>query len=52
MYLTGNSHPIVTRGFCVARAPPQHTLPAFLNKKDDKKSSKKSEFFTWADFQP
>ena len=32
--LTGNSHPIVTRGFRVSRAPPHHTLrgrfPAFL----------------------
>ena len=29
--LTGNSHPTVTRGSRVSRAPPNHTLPAFLN---------------------
>ena len=26
-----SSHPIVTRGSRVSRAPPPHTLPAFLN---------------------
>ena len=26
-----SSHPFVTRGFRVFRAPPHHTLPAFLN---------------------
>ena len=30
MSLTGNSHPIVTRCSRVSRAPPNHTLPAFL----------------------
>ena len=25
------SHPTVTRGSCVSRTPPHHTLPAFLN---------------------
>ena len=29
--LTGNSHPIVTRGSHASRAPPRLTLPAFLN---------------------
>ena len=31
MPLAGNSHPIVTPGSHVSRAPPQHALPAFLN---------------------
>ena len=31
MSLTGNIQPIVTRGSRVSRAPPHHTLPAFLN---------------------
>ena len=31
MFLTGNSHPIETRGSRVSRAPPHHTYPAFLN---------------------
>ena len=31
MSLIGNSHPHVTRGYHVSRAPPHHTLPAFLN---------------------
>ena len=31
MSLAGNSHPIVTRGSRVSRAPPHHTLSAFLN---------------------
>ena len=31
MFLTGNSHPIVTRGSRVSRAPPHHTLPTFKN---------------------
>ena len=31
MSLRGNSHPILTRGSRVSRAPPHHTLPAFLN---------------------
>ena len=31
MSLTRNSHPNVTRGSRVSRAPPHHTLPAFLN---------------------
>ena len=31
MYFTGNNHPIVTRGSRFSRAPPHHTLPAFLN---------------------
>ena len=26
-----SNHPIVTRGFRVSRAPPHHTLPAFVN---------------------
>ena len=26
-----NSHSIVKRGFHVSRAPPHHTLPAFLD---------------------
>ena len=34
MSLTGNSHPIVTRGSRISRAPPHHTLPAFLNLHD------------------
>ena len=31
MSLTGNIHPIVTRGSRVSRAPPHHSIPAFLN---------------------
>ena len=31
MSLTGNNHPIVTRGSRVSRAPPHHILLAFLN---------------------
>ena len=31
MSLAGKIHPIVTRGSRVSRAPPHHTLPAFLN---------------------
>ena len=31
MFLTGNSHPIVTRGSHVSRVPPHHTLPAVIN---------------------
>ena len=31
MSLTGNRHPFVTLGSRVSRAPPRHTLPAFLN---------------------
>ena len=31
MSLTGNSHPILTRGCRVSRAPPHQTLPASIN---------------------
>ena len=31
MSLTGNCHPIVTRGARVSRAPPHLIFPAFLN---------------------
>ena len=31
MSLTGNSHPKMTGGSRVSRAPPQYTLPAFRN---------------------
>ena len=31
-----SSHPTVTRGSRVSRAPPLHTLPAFLNINDRK----------------
>ena len=34
MFSFGNSHPIVTRGSWVSRAPPHHTFPAFLNLQD------------------
>ena len=36
MSRTGNSHPIVTRGSRVSRAPPHRTLPTFLNLHDIK----------------
>ena len=31
MSLTGNSHSILSRSPRISRAPPHHTLPAFLN---------------------
>ena len=31
MFHFDNSHPIMTRSSRVSRAPPHHTLPAFLN---------------------
>ena len=44
MSLIGNSHPMVTRGCRVPRAPPLHTLrgslPAFLNLHGAKKYEK------------
>ena len=51
MSLTGNSHPFVTRGSHVSRAPPHHTLPAFVNlhgsylDDEDWNSSKAKMFF-------
>ena len=34
-----SSHPIVTRGSRISRAPPYHTLPAFLNLNGSKTSA-------------
>ena len=51
MSLTGNSHPIVTSGSRVSRAPPHHTLrgdlPAFINLHGRKKNNDKIFAYPW-----